>query len=338
MRRSVVVAAVAALAVASTAQARDRGNEEPDVAARIAAPLVVEASGYAGFQDDVAGLEGTPFASLDEIDTALEMVASHDPEELARAWMAYAALIAAQSPAFVDSVRQTADYYGRDSVVAGLRNDPAYAGQLNGSDIARQAVLASVSSDVMRIREVSAEVKQQAYSLQSNDWASAISGNADERIARLDAISVQPRGAASQDLLASLAAPGAVGSARLENSLDERENFFAAFRLGPTTAHAATPGSELPIVSVNANPQYKSVLDQVITLAAFEALDAANAGDEASLAPMLNEQSTQACMVMARSIFRQCIAASHFRYEDPFCIAEHGVKDVGDCFSKVMVQ
>lgn len=338
MRRSVLIAAVAALAVASTATARERNQDrEPDVAERVAAPLVLEASGYAAFQDDVANLEASPFTSTDEIDSALDMVASHDPEELARAWMAYAALIAAQSPSFVDSVRQTADYYGRDSVVAGLRNDPAYAGQLNGADLARQEVLSSISNDVSRLREVGAEVKQQAYTLQANDWASALSGDADTRIARLDAISLQPRSAASQDLLVSLATPGAVGSSRADQISEAQKNFWAAFRFGPGVAHAATPG-ELPVVALNANPQYQNVLDQVITLAAFEALNAANAGDEASLTPMLNEGSTQACMVMARSIFRQCVAASHFRYEDPFCIAEHGVTDVGDCFSKVMVQ
>jgi hypothetical protein len=89
-------------------------------------------------------------------------------------------------------------------------------------------------------------------------------------------------------------------------------------------------------MSLSANPRYQSVLDQIVTLAAFEALDAANAGDEAAVSPLLSESSTRTCMTMARLHFQQCVAASHFRYEDPFCIAEHGVKDVGDCFSKVL--
>jgi hypothetical protein len=334
--RLCLAAAVAALAVAPAATAAQRNRvHEPDVAARVEAPLVREASGYALYQEDVSDLEAAPFGSLEDIDGALEMIATHNPDALARAWIAYAALVAAQSPEFVDGVRQAADYYGRDAVVAGLRNDPSYAGQVNGAETARQSVLSTVSSDASRLRDISATVKQQAYSLQSATWAGARSGDNDERIAWLDAVSLQPRGA-SDAVLASLAAPGAVGSDRMgAASAEVRANFWRAFRLGPGTAHASGPSSP-SLVSLQANPRYQSVIDQVVTLAAFEALDAANAGDAASVAPLLDEPSTRTCMTMARLHFQQCVAASHFRYEDPFCIAEHGVKDVGDCFSKVV--
>ena len=338
MRRSLSAVLIATLA-ATSASAWQRNNkpDEPDVAARVGAPLVREAGGYAVFQGDLSEFETSPFGSLGEIDTALETVASHRPETLSRSWMAYAALVAAQSPEFVDGVRQTADYYGRDSVLAGIHNDPSYAGQLSGADAARQGLLEAVSVDVTRIREVSATVKQQAYSLQQTSWASASSGDNDIRLARLDAVSLQPRDVSS-DVLTSLAAPGAVGSDRMGDATAEvRENFWRAFRLGPGTAHAAGPGAA-PVASLRANPRYQSVLDQVVTLAAFEALDAANAGDAASIAPMLDQPDTQQCMRMARLHFQQCVAASHFRYEDPFCIAEHGVKDVGDCFSNVVNQ
>lgn len=337
MLRYVTAAAAALLAVSSaSADQRDRNRDrEPDIALRVTAPLVQEAGRYALYQDDVGALEATPFASLEDIDHGLEVVASHDPEHLSRAWMAYAALVAAQSPAFVDGVRQTSDYYGRDAMIAGLRNDPAYAGQMNGADTARQAILTAVSSDVTRLRQVSATVKDQAYSLQSNDWAGARSGNSDERIAWLDSIAALPRDA-SASVLTSLAAPGAISSERMHDMSSEViANFWGAFRLGPTAAHAATPG-ELPVVTLTANPTHQSAIDQVITLAAFEALDAATAGDGANVAPLLDEPSTRMCMTMARLHFQQCVAASHYRYEDPFCIAEHGVRDIGDCFNKVV--
>jgi hypothetical protein len=331
--RLCLAAAFAALAVASSASAAQRNRvPEPDVAARVAAPLVREASGYALYQEDVSQLEAAPFGSLDDIDGALEMVSSHNPDALARAWIAYAALVAAQSPEFVDGVRQAADYYGRDAVVAGLRNDPSYAGQVNGAETARQSVLSTVANDATRLRDISSTVKEQAYSLQNTNWASARSGDNDARIAWLDRVSLQPRGA-SDAVLTSLAAPGAVGSDRAEASAEVRANFWRAFRLGPGTAHASGPSS---LALVAANPRYQSVLDQVVTLAAFEALDAANAGDAAAVAPLLNEPATRTCMTMARLHFQQCVAASHYRYEDPFCIAEHGVRDVSDCFSKVV--
>lgn len=337
MRRS-LPAILLALAAATSASAGQRSRApEPDVSARVDAPLVREASGYAVYQDDLGELESSPFTSLADIDAGLERIASHRPESLARAWTAYAALVAAQSPDFVDGVREVADYYGRDSVVTGLHNDPSYAGQLTGADAARQAVLETVSSDVARIREVSAAVKQQAYSLQSTDWATARSGDGNTRVERLEAISFQPRHPSS-DLLTSLAAPGAVGSDRGgDASAEVRANFWSAFRLGPATAHAAGPGDD-PVLSVRANPRYQNVLDQVVTLAAFEALDAANAADSSSISPLLDQPDTQYCMRMARLHFEQCVGASYYRYEDPFCIAEHGVKDVGDCFSQVVSQ
>jgi hypothetical protein len=106
--------------------------------------------------------------------------------------------------------------------------------------------------------------------------------------------------------------------------------------LGPGAA-PALPALDAPLpVGLTANPIYKNVLDQVVTLAAFEALDAANDADAAALSPMLDQVDTRQCMTMARLEFQQCVAASHFRFEDPFCIAEHGVKDVSDCFNKVI--
>jgi hypothetical protein len=340
--RGYVTAVAAALIAVSTASAadrerdRDRDNDAEDVAERMAAPLVQEAGGYALYQEDVSTLEATPFGSVEDIDRGLEVVASHSPERLGRAWIAYSALVAAQSPAFADGVRQSADYYGRDAMIAGLRNDPAYAGQVSGADTARQAVLTAVSNDVTRLREVSATVKNQAYSLQSQDWADAQSDDSDIRIAWLDQVALQAR-FASSSVLENLAAPGAVGSDRVEELASASASFWSAFRLGPSTALAAVPG-ELPVVMLTANPSHQNAIDQIVTLAALEALDAANSSDALALSPLLNEPSTQMCMTMARLHFQQCVAASHYRYEDPFCIAEHGVKDVGDCFSKVVNQ
>jgi len=337
--RRFLPAAFAALVVSTSVSSDalaapwNRRNAETIAAERADAPLVREAGGYAVFQDDVGALEDAPFASLDDIDTALETISSHNPAELSRSWIAYSALVAAQEPSFVDGVREAADYYGRDAMLAGLRNDPSYAGQLIGAEDARQAVLSSVTYDARRISEISELVKSQAYSLQSNSWAKVRSRDNSARIARLEAIALEPRGA-SADTLFSLGGPGAIGSDRIgERSAEARANFWSALRLGPTSAHAATPG-----VPVAANPRYRSVLDQVVTLAALEALDAAGPQDASAISPLLDHRSMNTCMVMARLHFQQCIAASAFRYEDPFCIAEHGVKDIGNCFSRIASQ
>lgn len=333
MRRFLPVALAALVASTAAHAAPWSRNRSSDTESRVDAPLVQEAGRYAVFQDDVAQLESSPFGSLDDIDEALDTIVSHDPDTFARAWLAYAALVAAQEPAFVDGVRAVADYYGRDNVIAGLRNDPTYAGQLEGAEDARQAVLATVAGDVARLREISEQIKQQAYSLQSLDWAKTRSGDNSARLARLETIEGAVR-APGAETLASLGGPGAIGSDRAERSEEARANFWRAFSLGPTTAHASTGASP----RIAENPRYRSVLDQVVTLAALEALDAANADDAAMVSPMLEQPDTQMCLRMARMHFNQCIAASHFRYEDPFCIAEHGVRDIGGCMSKIASQ
>jgi len=253
--RRFLPAALAALAVSTSVSTdalaapwgRNR-NAETTAAERADAPLVREAGGYAVFQDDVGALEADPFTSVSDIDRALETISSHNPTELTRSWLAYSALVAAQEPSFVDGVREAADYYGRDAMLAGLRNDPSYAGQLVGAEDARQAVLSSVTNDVHRIREIAEMVKSQAYSLQSNDWAKVRSRDNSARIARLEAIALQPR-SASADTLLRLGGPGAIGSDRVgERSAEARANFWSALRLGPTSAHAATPGDRKSVV------------------------------------------------------------------------------------------
>jgi hypothetical protein len=332
MRRYLVAAAAVALAAALPASADDKDEES----ASVDAPLAVEASGYALYQEDVTALEATPFESLEDIDKGLDVVASYHPDRMARSWIAYASLVAAQSPGFVDGIRQTADYYGRDAVIAGLRNDPSYAGQSVGAEAGRQAVLAAIRNDVARLNEASAAVKERAYSLQSTDWAGARSGDSAKRIARLEEVSLQPRDP-SGELVSVLAAPGALGSEQFDDRRKTarlRESFWDAFRLG--TAPEVVPADEAPPVSLPMNTAYKNVLDHVVTLAAFEALDSANDADMDALSPLLDQIDTRQCMTMARLEFQQCVAASHFRFEDPFCIAEHGMRDVGGCFAKVI--
>ncbi|MGD2132996.1 MAG: hypothetical protein PVI23_09395 [Maricaulaceae bacterium] len=331
--RRILPAAIVALAVAVPADARSRNSDEPNVEERLEAPLVRSASRYAVYQSDVSGLEEAPVASAEDIDVALETISRHDPDALTQSWMAYGSLIAAQSPSFVDGVREVADYYGRDAVIAGMRNDFSYAAQIQGADAARSSILSTVSAETARLSAISEILTDHAYEIVDEDWAKGVSRDGQARIAHLDEVALTPR-EASIELLTSLAAPGAVGSDRMNDRTAEvRANFWSAFRLGPGTAHAGTPAPE-----IRANPVYRPVVDQMITLAAFEALNAANSSDAMSLSPLMQQPDTQTCMIMARLHFQQCVAAAHYRYEDPFCIAEHGVADVGDCFSQVLAQ
>ncbi len=345
--RHVLPAIVASVMIASTAQAGNasgagdgkKKKAEQTAEQRLSAPLVTGAGEYAVFAYDVSRMESAPFESVEEIDEALAAVASHSPDGMSKAWLSYGALIAAQTPEFVDTVRATADYYGRDAVLAGLVNDPSYASKLEGAPLARQAVLSAAEADAQRFRAAAAMVKEQAYSLQKTSWAKVKSGERDARMSRLALASLTPR-AASPDTLAGIAAAGAFSS---KDALSKRQElaatFWSVFRISPNTAHAATPSEGGGVAAASfllaTAPKYEYAVDQVVTLAAIDALGA-NTPENASLvAPLLYETQTKTCMEVARLHLNQCIAAGHFRYEDPFCIAEHGIKDVANCVDAV---
>lgn len=352
MRQVPLLALAAAVALSAPAQAWGRNKQDDakyatTAAERVDDPLVVEASSYAVFQGDVTALETDQFESVADIDAAMESLITHTPERLTAAWLAYAALVAAQTPEFVDEIRSVSDYYGRDAILTGLRNDPAYAARLDGANRARQSVLATATSDAGRIRATGEIVRMQAYSLQKDDWAKVRSGNNSARIAKLEAIALNAR-KADEAVLAGIAAPGAIGSkvapADREVAMDA---FWSAFHLGPAQAYAsadlslrkaggASTVAAAPMAyDLRPTPRYENAVNHALTLAAFEAVGAAGDDSEAAVRPLLADSQTQACLLTARLHFAQCLAASAFRYEDPFCIAEHALNDVGDCFGAV---
>src|SRR5690606_24387379 len=159
LRTSFSLAALAAAAqlaacASPTAQAEAEARAE---AARVAAELARtgppialnqsvadSAAVYIAFARDMAAIEGG-FESPEAIQAALSRAAGYDPEQLSRGLVAYASILALQSPEFVQGVRRyNAPEATRRQLVDEIVADPRRASRLPGADAAAGLIIASL--------------------------------------------------------------------------------------------------------------------------------------------------------------------------------------------------
>ena len=77
-----------------------------------------------------------------------------------------------------------------------------------------------------------------------------------------------------------------------------------------------------------------SALDRMAAVAALQALDAAESNQSAVMT-LINDQRSRDCFEMAQLQLYQCMSAARFRYENAFCLGQHGLRDVGTCIGAV---
>ncbi len=106
-------------------------------------PVLDAASAYLAFQTDATAIGQSKLASADDLERALTLGARHNPDTLTRGWVAYGAVIAAQSPAFAAGVRSVSTRYGRAAVLQALNRDPSYPARRRGYDEAVGILLAA---------------------------------------------------------------------------------------------------------------------------------------------------------------------------------------------------
>lgn len=331
-----LLAGLAAALSALTAYAQDDDGETRLItdeavagAAEAAAypPLVREAGRLALYFDDAEALANDEMTALEELDAALNTIASYAPADLSRSWVAYAALVAGQSPEFIDGARSTADYYGSRRLRRGLTDHPGYAASMPGAAEARARVIEYVRNASIEVFTAGEAVRMAAYTLQSNQWARARVTDNDARINALRAASLRPRFAPGATY-ASISAPGFPTEREFSRRSSEIEIFNGVFDLNIDYATSARLD-----LATNPNINGPDFADRAISLAALAAIGGAEDDNVESVNTLLYEPDADQCMAMARAHFHQCIAAAHFRYEDPFCIAQHGLSDVAQCLN-----
>src|SRR5262249_55184034 len=113
-------------------------------------PVHDAADAYALYQNDVSALIDLDVESGRTVDAALTRLSRHDPTRVARGWIAYGALTAAQSPDFAAGVQRNLRGSARTAFLRNLQANASNARQQPGSGQAIQLILDAATSDGAR--------------------------------------------------------------------------------------------------------------------------------------------------------------------------------------------
>ena len=294
--------------------------------------LQTAVTAYAAFHNDVSELRSGTMRNADDLERALDRVARHNRDELTRGWIAYGSSIASQSPAFVQGVRDAANYYGRDAVIWAVTVDPSYARALRGGPEATRLLLDSANADSARIVAVADRYREFAYTLQRQRWANAV---APQQAARVQRVRGLGREGAPDDAVPATWAPRlTVAALSVQPGSDPSayggRRFWDAVGGGAEVVQVSTP----PAGGFRVNVTRGEALDRMAAVAALQALDAVDA-NQSAVTRLIADPRSRDCFEMAQLQLYQCMSAARFRYENAFCLSQHGLREIGTCIGAV---
>jgi hypothetical protein len=233
----------------------------------------------------------------------------------------------------VQGVRAAADYYGRDAVIWAITVDPSYARGLRGGQEATRLMLDSAAADSQRIIAVADRYQEFAYAVQRQRWANTVAPQQAARVNRIRTLGRQ--GAPANAVPAEYAPRFAVAPLSIQPASDPTayggRRFWDALRGGAETVEvASTPAS----YQLRVNATRGEALDRMAAVAALQALDATSA-NESAVSRLINDPRSRDCFEMAQLQLYQCMSAARFRYENAFCLGQHGLRDIGACIGAV---
>lgn len=283
--------------------------EQAALAARQPRPIslnsgvIQSAANYLSFARDMATIRGG-FGSPEEIQAALRRGAAYDPVEISRGIVAYASVLALQSPEFVAGVQPFGtDLETRNQVVARIVANPAYASTLPGADAAAGLIIAAMDRDIDALRDAADSIENDAYAIQADGRRSWGAAAVLDREGRLQSVKdISGRGMlASPEQAARLSAAAFAGSG-LGVSADRRRT-----------------------------PPYPPAVENALAIAALALLDGAGENARSNTDALMFERASQDCLVSSKLNLFQCLAAARPSYEDVFCLGRHVVRDLGSC-------
>lgn len=302
---------------------------EPAPASGEDGALMETASTYAAYHAEVNAAGRRELRSGLDLDTTMDALAAYySGDRLVDAQIAYAALVAAQNPEFIDSVRAIADYYGTDITAQSLMDDPLFVTGFMGANAASQSVTSAVGEDVGRMSEVGMRYRQAAYNLQTEAWAQRRARDRAERLAAIESASnrLTTNFRLSEEIAPS---PGLPSAERLGSAASLFEGPVATDTTGPITLSDL----EVTVGERQLEPDERRV-GQILVVAALQSIED---GEMSYMDQLLSNPSVERCIVWAKLDLQQCVAAGHFKYEDAFCIAEHALDDVADCLTTARI-
>jgi ribosomal protein S18 acetylase RimI-like enzyme len=322
-------AAVALLSGVASAQTPAPASEPAAAGNEIQSAM----SAYAAYQSDVSELRSSSIRNANELEGALDRVARHNRDQLTRGWVAYGASTAAQSPAFVQGVRDAAAYYGRDAVIWAVSVDPSYARGLRGGPEVTRMLLESANADSARIVNVAERYRELAYSIQRQRWANTVAPQQAARVQRIRSLGVTgaPATAVPSDVSPRLTMATLSHSPSSDPTTLGGQRFWDAVRGGSQVVEVASA----PVTyQWRVNATRGEALDRMAAVAALQALDAVDT-NQSAVTRLISDPRSRDCFEMAQLQLYQCMSAARFRYENAFCLGQHGLRDIGTCIGAV---
>lgn len=254
---------------------------------------------YLAYVQDTSGLSAT-FSDGAAVRGSLLRASAYEPAQLSRGMVAYAAVVALQSPEFVNGVRSlAADPVNRETLLRQLVADPAYAVQLPGAAHAAGLIAAQIQSQGQGMYSAGSAIKQTAYDIQRQRWSAQHVTDRDARLEQVRVLGVTPLN------------PDYNSSASLQQ--------------------AALSGRGLALPTAEATPPYTQAVVRGLALAAIAALGQAGDENREITDALLNEPVSADCLNFTRLMILQCLAASRPHYEEIFCLGQHLMMDTAQC-------
>ena len=303
------VGGVSLIAVAAAAVALTTGVSAESLAQPSDDSLERRAADYIRYREDVAVIEATPFTKAEVTREAHRRLAAHDAKGLSSGWVAYAALVAADTPSFRKALEDELDDKGRDALFAQMAQDPGHVRRLAGATEASDRVLAMAAADVSRVLALGEVFKAQAYAMQKTKWGVVKLAPAPSRLDDADAYA-RGRGQAAAPTLPASTEKGVTQPmlASADQAWSPEWGKSASSRMNGDNAEV--------------------IMLRVLNLAARYSAGGMNGQFVEAYAK--NDRANN-CLSMASLTLRQCIAATRAPYEEAFCLGEHALIDVGQC-------
>jgi hypothetical protein len=236
--------------------------------------------------------------------------ASYESNQLSRGMIAYGAILALQSTAFVEGVRTyAADPDQRRQVIERIQIDPAYAAQLPGAADAAGLIVSTLRSDSEALAAIAHVVAEDAYTIQErNDprrrWAQQAVPDRDSRLETVRRLS----------------------EAQMIPNAEDAARLYAA----------AHDGAGLGVTADDLQPPYTPAVANSLAIAALAALGAGGDDWRPNTDALTLERNSQFCLSMSKLNLYQCIAAARPHYEHMFCAGRHVMGDLAVCTAEAV--
>lgn len=310
LRRGLALAAAAAAALLASCETPPEAPPPPPPVVAPPPPIALNqsvaesAAVYVGFIREVSSIRAG-FPDAQSIQTAMQRGAAYQSGQISRGLIAYASILALQSPEFVAGLRgYAADPAVRQQVIYSILTDPNYAASLPGADAAAGLISTTIGRDAAVLTAIADAVEGDAYTIQErNDprrrWATVPIADREARLERAKTLSAM----------------------QMLPSPEESARLFAA-------AHS---GSGLGVTGAAATPPFTPVVARALAIAALAALGSAGEDQRSNTDILINDAGNQFCFDLSKLNLFQCLAASRPSYEDMFCIGRHIVRDLATC-------